>query len=466
MATALDAAWAAFSADADDHESKVLLSWLLLWTPQHVRPEHETALLSLAQDPRIDPDSVSRAGWTLVLGRAHGGAEDDESAARFLERDELAGVLLRESPVLHEDAELRLTAVRRWLLRNRAWARFPRLADDLIEQARLNGGAWGWEADERALLDRPESRPLIPAYWPRGAPQAGGACADDVARAVAAQYERWPYPRWRRVTVRGPMAPLDGPDERAPLRAGARILVAGCGTGGEAAMVAMNNPGAEVVGIDVSHASLRYAEERRAALGAGNLRFVHLDLHSCADLGVRFDEIRCSGVLHHLPDPEAGWGALAGVLRPGGAMRIAVYSRIARLAVAAARRAFADLAQASLDDDMVRRVRQRLLSLPQASVARSVTRSPDFATLEGALDLLLHRHEDAFDIPRIGRAIEALRLRLRNFLLPTPSVQARYDAQFPDDPGHRRLDHWARFERLQPHTFGGMYAFWCEKPDL
>ena len=270
MATALDAAWAAFSADADDHESKVLLSWLLLWTPQHVRPEHETALLSLAQDPRIDPDSVSRAGWTLVLGRAHGGAEDDESAARFLERDELAGVLLRESPVLHEDAELRLTAVRRWLLRNRAWARFPRLADDLIEQARLNGGAWGWEADERALLDRPESRPLIPAYWPRGAPQAGGACADDVARAVAAQYERWPYPRWRRVTVRGPMAPLDGPDERAPLRAGARILVAGCGTGGEAAMVAMNNPGAEVVGIDVSHASLRYAEERRAALAAEN----------------------------------------------------------------------------------------------------------------------------------------------------------------------------------------------------
>jgi hypothetical protein len=92
-----------------------------------------------------------------------------------------------------------------------------------------------------------------------------------------------------------------------------------------------------------------------------------------------------------------------------------------------------------------------------------VIRSPDFATLEGAFDLLLHRHEDPFDIPRIGRAIEALGLRLTSFDLPEPQVAARYDAAFPDDPEHRDLAHWAQFELREMRAFAGMYAFRCAK---
>ncbi len=58
-----------------------------------------------------------------------------------------------------------------------------------------------------------------------------------------------------------------------------------------------------------------------------------MDLHDVAALGRPFDgQILCSGVLHHLPDPERGWAALNAALKPGGVMRIMrVYSKIARL---------------------------------------------------------------------------------------------------------------------------------------
>jgi 2-polyprenyl-3-methyl-5-hydroxy-6-metoxy-1,4-benzoquinol methylase len=49
-----------------------------------------------------------------------------------------------------------------------------------------------------------------------------------------------------------------------------------------------------------------------------------LDLHKISELGQQFDAIYCSGVLHHLPDPEQGWAALTAVLRTGGVIRIAV----------------------------------------------------------------------------------------------------------------------------------------------
>ena len=72
--------------------------------------------------------------------------------------------------------------------------------------------------------------------------------------------------------------------------------------------------------------------------------------------------------------------------------------------------------------------------------------SRDFATLAGTYDLLLHRHEDPFDIKRIERALDQAGLRMLSFDLPLPPVAARYDAMFPDDPKHRDIKSWARFE--------------------
>ena len=41
----------------------------------------------------------------------------------------------------------------------------------------------------------------------------------------------------------------------------------------------------------------------------------------------KFDLIQCSGVLHHLPDPQYGLNILSNFLAPGGGMALMVYAR-------------------------------------------------------------------------------------------------------------------------------------------
>ena len=283
---------------------------------------------------------------------------------------------------------------------------------------------------------------------------------------MAEQFERWPWPVWRRV-IAPPKKRLfdviqaldpDGPD---CLAAEPKILVAGCGTGRQAVKRALEFPDAAITAIDLSEPSLRYARQQCVDLSIQNVRFLNLDLHDISDLNEQFDAIWCSGVLHHLPDPERGWATLAAVLRPGGVMKIMVYSRIARLWVAAARTLICDLAREPINDDLLRRARQRLMDRSSSGIAESIISSSGFATLAGVHDLLTPRHEDPFDISRISLALERLRLRLLSFLLPAPDVSARYHAMFPHDPTRRDMQCWAEFEKSYPFSFFGMYSFWC-----
>ena len=246
------------------------------------------------------------------------------------------------------------------------------------------------------------------------------------------------------------------------------MLVAGCGTGRQAALVASTFPDATVTAINISDASLRYARRQCAAIGFHGVQFRKLDLHDAAQLGQRFDAIHSAGVLHHLPDPERGFGTLADVLRHGGIMNIMVYSRLARLTVAGARTLIRDLEQEPVSDDLLREVRRRFLDWGtpgplEHPLAAYILRSKDMSTLVGTYDLLLHRVEDLFDIPRIERALKRCGLRLLRFELPSPPVTARYDALFPGDPMHRDFQSWHTFERREPVTFEGMYNFWCRK---
>ncbi len=222
-------------------------------------------------------------------------------------------------------------------------------------------------------------------------------------------------------------------------------------------------PDATVTAIDISEASLDYARRQCNVLGIEGLQFRKLDLYDVAQLGQRFDAIHCAGVLHHLPDPERGLGALADVLRHGGLMNIMVYSRFARLSIVGARTFISDLAQQPVSDDLLREVRRRFLERMAHPVAAKIMRSKDFTTLAGTHDLLLHRHEDPFDIPRIERALQRFGLRLLSFQFPSPTAAARYDAMFPSDTKHRDIKSWHAFEMREPGLFAGMYRFWCRK---
>lgn len=466
---ALREAFAALDLGGEDREAKPLIAQVLRHHPASAPPGSSAILERLLLDPGFEPAVAARAAWHLLLADAQplsNFAGDLAALARWSEHDGLALRLLEESPVAVLDAERALTALRRWLLLSRRWPEFPRLAAALAAQAAWNGGAWLIEADEQALLDSEPQAAIAEAYFPaasvhRSAPDSGNSVTD----AVAAQYRDWPYPTWSRVTPPPPQtvpAWVEALDEGRPsgLPVAADLLVAGCGTGREAALWALRFPDARITAIDLSEASLAYARDRCAALGLDRIRFRQLDLHEVADLGLNFHFISCSGVLHHLPDPEAGWAALVAALKPGGAMRIMLYSKLARLKVRAAQRHLADLLGRPADAALLREARRRLIERAPDLLASW----PDFYTLAGVHDLLLHRHEDPFDVPRIARALDRLGLELLAFDLPTPSHRARYRKDHPDDPAFRDLQAWAGLERSYPFLFQGMYNFHCRKP--
>ena len=64
-----------------------------------------------------------------------------------------------------------------------------------------------------------------------------------------------------------------------------------------------------------------------------NLELHQLPIERVGEIGRSFDLVVCTGVLHHLPDPDDGLRALRDVLRPGGAMRLMVYARYGRAGI-------------------------------------------------------------------------------------------------------------------------------------
>ena len=74
----------------------------------------------------------------------------------------------------------------------------------------------------------------------------------------------------------------------------------------------------EIVALDLSSASLEICRSRAAARGFTHVRCVHASILDVPQLGIGpFDYITSLGVLHHMPDPEAGLRALTAVLAPG-----------------------------------------------------------------------------------------------------------------------------------------------------
>ncbi len=107
--------------------------------------------------------------------------------------------------------------------------------------------------------------------------------------------------------------------------AGKRVLDAGCGNGRHA-YLASSFGAREVVALDLSDAVVaaqRSLEERDGVhVVQGDL--LRPPLRTVAS-GGGFDLVYSIGVLHHLPDPAAGFASLLRFVRPGGTIAIWVY---------------------------------------------------------------------------------------------------------------------------------------------
>ena len=115
-------------------------------------------------------------------------------------------------------------------------------------------------------------------------------------------------------------------------RADLNVLVAGCGTW-QAAKQAICHPAARVVAVDVSTTSLEHTEKLKQKYDLTNLETRQLAIENAGDLDQQFDLIICTGVLHHLADPDTGLRALRSVLSPEGAIYLMVYAPYGRTGI-------------------------------------------------------------------------------------------------------------------------------------
>ncbi|MEP0870527.1 methyltransferase domain-containing protein [Trichocoleus desertorum AS-A10] len=108
------------------------------------------------------------------------------------------------------------------------------------------------------------------------------------------------------------------------------ILDVGCGSGYTSLTLAEANPGAKVIGIDMSEKSLDLARQRSRYHGFETLEFHTLAAEELPSLNLQFDYINCDEVLYLLPDPVAGLKAMQSVLKPDGIIRANLHSSLQR----------------------------------------------------------------------------------------------------------------------------------------
>jgi 2-polyprenyl-3-methyl-5-hydroxy-6-metoxy-1,4-benzoquinol methylase len=324
-----------------------------------------------------------------------------------------------------------------------------------------------WPQPVQAVIEQQVREPEEEARYRAATPQLT-AITDATSQRVRQQYEENPYPRWVRPAPVSPapgiVAFLRGMFPDAPMQAAAEpasldILIAGCGTGQQPIDAARRFPDARMLAIDLSRASLAYAQRKAAELGVRNITFAQADIMAFEPQH-GFDVIEASGVLHHLADPMQGWSRVTQWLKPGGFMRLGFYSALARQDVALAREFVANGGYGA-SAESIRACRQNLVQTRDPRL-RAIFASPDFYSTSSCRDLLFHVQEHRLTLPQIAASLDEQGLAFLGFELEPP-VAAQYRARFPEDPALTDLEHWHRVEAENPDIFGGMYNFWVQK---
>jgi carbamoyltransferase len=167
--------------------------------------------------------------------------------------------------------------------------------------------------------------------------------AHEVTKKVKQFYETNPFPNYddhytlRSLIEKARRSGLPPALNRA-IGYNSTVLEVGCGTGQLTNYLGISCR--RVIGTDICANSLRLGEQFRKEHKLDRVRFVQMDLFSPCFEPERFDVIICCGVLHHTPDPFAGFRALLPLLKPGGHIVIGLYNRYGRLLTDLRRRMF------------------------------------------------------------------------------------------------------------------------------
>ncbi len=104
------------------------------------------------------------------------------------------------------------------------------------------------------------------------------------------------------------------------------ILDAGCGSGMQALALAAANPGAKIIGVDLSAKSIELARQRFDYHKIPNAEFYAIPLEDIQTLGYHYDLINCDEVLYLLPNPGETMQLFQANLSPDGIIRTNLHS--------------------------------------------------------------------------------------------------------------------------------------------
>jgi len=262
----------------------------------------------------------------------------------------------------------------------------------------------------------------------------------DVADDVRDFYDRYPYPppvdnlekyqrQWQDLRRRRADYHLFWPNRS--YQEDQTILIAGCGTS-QAAKHALRWPQAQVTGIDFSATSVRRTEELKQKYHLKNLQVHQLAIERVNDLGTSFDQIVCTGVLHHLADPDFGLSALRNVLKPDGAMHLMVYAPYGRTGIYMLQEFCRRLGIRATDagiSDLIGALR----ALPPGHPLESLlSQAPDFRHEAALADALLHPQDRAYSVSQLFDFSEKGGLTFGRWVRQAPySLQCGVIAKIP-----------------------------------
>jgi SAM-dependent methyltransferase len=253
-----------------------------------------------------------------------------------------------------------------------------------------------------------------------------GAKMKNVVSDLAAQYEKWVYPK--------PISDLHQyfqsgkgiysdpskyfyrfwPDR---VKFDPNILVAGCGTN-LAAQIAFRNPKSKVTGIDLSNKSVQHSIALKQKYDLDNLTLFVGDFMS-ESFDEDFDLIVSTGVLHHLESPEEGALALKRWLkREGGVMYIMVYGMALRFGIYMLQKAFQQIGLDQSENDL-RLARAALAALPENHPVQSYVSKAKELDYDGAfVDTFLHKQDRAFWADEVFDFVDAIDMEFQSWMDP------------------------------------------------
>lgn len=244
------------------------------------------------------------------------------------------------------------------------------------------------------------------------------------------------------------------------------ILIAGCGTN-QASVFAFMNPDAKVVGVDISQPSLDHQQYLKDKHGLFNLELRLLPIEELPSLGLDFDLIVSTGVLHHMADPQTGMNALADCLRPDGVMGLMLYAKYGRVGLELLRQFFRDLGLGQ-NESSIATVRETLSLLTADHLVQPYLRMARNLQSDAVLvDTFLHGRERSYTVEDCVDLVTTAGLTFQGWLNNAPyyphDLFTRPNTVYPAINALPEPALWSAVERI--NTINACHFFMACRPE-